>query len=333
MKKPFFSVLLVVRNEERDIEGLLTQLLKQQSEQFLMELIVIDGMSTDQTKAIVMRYQATYPQIKLLENPRQTLPAGWNIGIRAAQGDYILRIDGHTAIPDDFLLRYTKTIEAHPEADVVGGVIDSKGRGFQGEINAYVYAHPFGVGNSKFRTLKNTSWEGYVDTVPYGAYKREIFAEVGFFNETLKRNEDIEFHKRMKDAGKRFFLSTTITSTYFVRPTLRTLIKKSLGDGKWTVIANKRTPGASGVRQKAPLVAFVLGLLFTILSFFHLYLFAAFLLMVSLYVGVNAYASVGIARKKGWRALFPCMVTFFCLHFFRGWGSFSAYFSRDYWRL
>ena len=70
----------------------------------------------------------------------------------------------------------------------------------------------------------------------------EVFEKVGYFNEHLKSNEDIEFHKRMKDKGGQFYLSTSIQSTYYVRPSLTGLIKKSLGDGVWNIMANRVSP-------------------------------------------------------------------------------------------
>ncbi|MBU8596691.1 glycosyltransferase family 2 protein [Shouchella clausii] len=331
-RTPFFSVLLVLRNEEAYIGRLLEQVLNQQRNGFEIELIVVDGHSTDNTREIVRSYQQKHPIIKLVDNPKQTLPVGWNLAIKEASGEYVLRIDGHTSIPDDFLLRYAKVIRKQPDADVVGGIIESKGEGTQGCINEYVYSHPFGVGNSKFRTLASDQvWEGFVDTVPYGAYKRSVFQEVGYFNEQLKRNEDLEFHKRMRTAGKTFFLSTTICSTYYVRSTIGGLIDKSLGDGMWTIVANRVTPGSLGNRHKAPLFAFIAGLALLAASFFHPGFALFFALCVTAYIGASAYASTGFAKKKGWKWLLPCMWTFFCLHFFRGYGSFKAFFTKAYW--
>ena len=114
-----------------------------------------------------------------------------------------------------------------PEAACVGGVIDSVGTGFWGEVNAYVYSHPFGVGNSKVSYAKERMGGvcGY-DTL-CGIYKKEIFEQVGLFDETLRRNEDLEMHARIRQGGGKFYLSTAIRSTYYVRSTLLELIKKS----------------------------------------------------------------------------------------------------------
>ncbi|MDQ0206811.1 glycosyltransferase family 2 protein [Alkalicoccobacillus murimartini] len=325
------SVLIVLRNEEGYIEKLLTGLINQTLNSSKYEIILVDGMSSDNTVKIINQITNKYPNsIRLLSNPRKTLPPGWNIGIRASKGDYIIRIDGHTSIPNDFLENYMKLIHNQPDVDCVGGIIKSVGNGFQGYINQYVYSHPFGVGNSKFRTTKGV-WEGYVDTVPYGAYKREVFDQVGYFNEDLKRNEDIEFHKRMKDNEMTFFLSTSIWSTYFVRPTLNGLIKKSLGDGTWTMIADQATPGSLRTRHKAPLYAFLLGLI-SVLFAVVFPAFVWFLLAIGIIyiVGASA-ASSNLVKEKGIGYFLPAIGTFFCLHFFRGLGCFLAFFKKEYW--
>lgn len=327
----YLSVLLVVRNEERYIADLLNNVLNQDKASYKMELVVVDGDSTDRTTEIVSSYANKYPQIKLIQNPQKTLPIGWNLGIAHAEGDYVLRIDGHTSIPTDFLASYAEVIAQYPEADVVGGIIQSRGSGKQGKLNEYVYSHQLGVGNSKFRTLEGQTWEGYVDTVPYGAYKRSVFKEVGGFEERLKRNEDIEFHKRMRDKNKTFFLSTTITSTYYVRNTLKGLIQKSLDDGMWNIIANRTTPGSLGTRHKIPVVAFLAGLSLAIGSLISTIIAMVFASVILFYSILTLLASRRYAKLNGYQWLIPCAFTFFVLHFFRGFGSFRAFFSKPFW--
>ncbi|MFS0787790.1 glycosyltransferase family 2 protein [Shouchella sp. 1P09AA] len=327
------SVLLVIRNEERYIASLIENLLNQKRKGFTFDLIIVDGESTDKTLDIVNEYVAIGHAIKVVTNPKKTLPTGWNIGIKEASGAYILRVDGHTSVPNDFLQQYVDCIKQQPDADVVGGIIQSRGVGRQGKVNEYVYSHPFGVGNSKFRTLEGKAWKGYVDTVPYGAYKRSVFSDVGLFDERLKRNEDIEFHKRMRDLGKTFYLSTTIQSTYYVRPTLKGLIDKSLGDGKWNMIANAATPGALGLRHRIPLLAFLTGLVLLIASLFSTAMLLLFSGIVLVYVALNATVSYQCAKENGLTSWLPCIGTFFILHFVRGFASFQAYFSRHYWHI
>ncbi|KGA96520.1 glycosyl transferase [Alkalihalobacillus alcalophilus ATCC 27647 = CGMCC 1.3604] len=326
-----FSVLIVTRNEEKYIEKLISSLMNQKFPKDKFEIIVIDGMSNDNTRVILNKYiEKSDGKIRMFNNEKKTLAPGWNIGIQEAKGDYVLRIDGHTKVNSNFLNNYWEVIKENPDVSCVGGTITSKGIGFQGEVNEYVYSHPFGVGNSKFRTLKS-DWEGYVDTVPYGAYKKEVFTTVGLFNENLVRNEDLDFHKRMHDKGMKFFLSSKIQSVYFVRDSLKGLINKSLGDGQWTIIADRITPGALKARHKVPLFAFVFGFLLLILAPFIGIAFWMLVFIISAYLILNLLSSKGIVAERSLKHFLPCMFTFFCLHFFRGLGSFMAFFRKEYW--
>jgi len=171
-----------------------------------------------------------------------------------------------------------------------------------------------------------------VDTVPYAAYKREIFDKVGYFDETLKRNEDLEMHARIRNQGGTFFLSTSIRSTYFVRNTLSAFIKKSFSDGKWTMVASKRGIGVLRWRHLIPFLTVLVGLVLGIGAFFSPLAGYTLLSLIGAYFALLIYSSWGIVKKKGWKYFFPCMLSFFLLHFSRGLGSVASLFSKHYWR-
>lgn len=326
-----FSFLLVVRNEEDYIENLMESILHQDFPHHRYEIIVVDGESTDRTPELVALFVQRYPdRIRSYMNPRKTLATGWNIGIQHAHGRFVIRVDGHSQIPRDFLSRTYKVAQKAPEASCVGGVIESKGAGFWGEVNAYVYSHPFGVGNSKFRTTKG-EWEGYVDTVPYAAYKREVFEEVGYFDESLKRNEDLEMHARIRRAGGKFFLSTMIRSTYYVRNTLPALMEKSFADGKWTLVASKRGIGVLRGRHFIPFIVVLATLAFTVASFFSSVAWYTFVALMGIYTALLLVSSWGLKKERGLKYFIPAMISFFLLHFSRGVGSAAGLMSREYW--
>jgi glycosyltransferase involved in cell wall biosynthesis len=328
-----FSVLLVVRNEEKYLSDLLNSVLNQDFSDEKYEIIIVDGQSTDRTPDIIQSFVQQYPdRITALQNERQTLPTGWNAGIREAAGKYVLRLDGHSQIPQNFLRETYNVIEKVPQATCVGGVIRTVGNGVQGEINAFVYSHPLGVGNSKFR-ITDTVWEGYVDTVPYGAYERQIFAEVGGFDESLKRNEDLEMHARIRNRGGSFYLSTTIQSVYYVRDNVHEFVKKSFQDGKWTFIAGKRVKGTLRIRHTVPLFTVLGGIILTVGGLFQPLLLKLLFVLVLLYMLLVGRASWSYARENGPRFLFRTMCTFFMLHVSRGIGSLSSFFSPHFWEV
>ncbi|MFC4075608.1 glycosyltransferase family 2 protein [Salinithrix halophila] len=323
---------MVVRNEEAYIENLLNSILNQDFPHEQYEIIVVDGESTDRTPEIIEEYLNRYPgRIRYLSNPRRTLATGWNIGIQHSRGQYVIRVDGHSQIPDNFLSSTYQVAQRVPEASCVGGIVETVGTGFWGRVNAYVYSHPFGVGNSKFRTAKK-DWEGYVDTVPYAAYKREVFNEVGYFDEKLKRNEDLEMHARVRKNGGSFFLSTKIRSTYYVRNTLSAFLKKSFGDGKWTMVASKRGAGVLRWRHLIPFAVVMSSLVLGVVSFLSPVVLNVFLGLIGAYLTLLIGSSWGIVKEKGLRYFIPCMLSFFLLHFSRGTGSAASFLSKHYWR-
>lgn len=328
----FFSILLVVKNEEKYIGSLLDALIQQDFPKQEYEIIIVDGNSTDQTLKIVKQYQSAYPEmISVYHNEKETLPSGWNIGIRHSKGKYVIRLDGHSHIPADFLMRNYEVITKVPEAACVGGVIETRGHGFWGRVNSYVYSHPMGVGNSKFRIAKG-NWEGYVDTVPYGAYKRQIFEQVGYFNEHLRRNEDLEMNARIRQIGGTFFLSTRIRSIYFVRDSWYGLMQKSLHDGKWTMIASRQGAGVLRLRHLIPLFVFIMGMLMFIGSFFSRTVLYVFSFLIVLYLLLITASSVSVISRFGLGSFIPTIFTFTTLHISRGAASFFSFFSKHYWR-
>lgn len=319
-----FSLLLVVRNEEVYIEKLLEAALNQDFPKEQYEIVVVDGESTDRTKEIVDKYIVNYPnRIRYFTNSKKVLCSGWNIGIKKARGTYVVRVDGHTLLSNDFLTNNYEAIKHCPDAACVGGVIKTEGLGFWGKVNSYVFSHPFGVGNSKFRITKK-KWEGYVDTVPYGAYKKEIFKKVGYFNEDLKRIEDLELHARIRNNGGKFYLSTSINTIYYARNTLKTLLEKTYSDGKWNIIAASHGSGVLRFRHIVPLIVVLSSFIILGISFVNPMFFLALCLLALTYFSLVGYFSINIIKEHGAKYYFPTMLSFFLLHFGRGFGSISG---------
>lgn len=169
MKMSLVSAIIPTRQERNTIEKCLDSVLANSYPIDKLEIIVVDGMSSDGTREIVKKYVARYPIVKLLDNPQLVTPTALNIGIKAAQGDIIVILGAHSYIDKDFLLQSVKALYEHPKADCVGGVACTIGTSLIGGAIASALSSPFGVGNARFRT---GNYEGFVDTVAYGAYRR-----------------------------------------------------------------------------------------------------------------------------------------------------------------
>jgi glycosyltransferase involved in cell wall biosynthesis len=285
------SLIIPVRNEENHIQTCIESILNQNFLKDELEVIFIDGNSSDDTQKIINNYIKEYPGlITLLYNPHKTVPFAMNIGIKNSIGDYIIRLDAHSEYPNNYISECIRTIE-NIEADNVGGLALAKGKGFIGNAFAKVISSKFGVGNSGFRT---NSKSGYVDTVPFGTYKKDTFEKYGYYDERLTRNQDYELNYRMRKMGGKIYLNSDISLTYYCRSTLSGIFKQSYENGKWNIITSKLCPGTMSLRHFVPLV-FTLSLIgLPILGFIHVFFNLFLMLELVLYFGI----ALVIASKK-----------------------------------
>ncbi len=229
------SVIIPCRNEERYIGRCLDSVVANEFPQDRLEVLVVDGESDDQTRAIVEDYAQRYPFVRLLSNPRRITPVAINTGIRAARGDVIMRMDAHATYAKDYIAKCVQALEQYP-ADNVGGIMRTIPRKdtVMGRAIAAALSHRFGVGGSDFRVHpKQPKW---VDTVFGGCYRRSVFDRVGLFNEALARGQDMEFNLRLKKAGGRTLLVPDIVSSYYARADLLTFVRHNYGNGKWAIL-------------------------------------------------------------------------------------------------
>lgn len=260
-KFPFVSSIIVTRNEEDYIELALHSLINQSYPHNKYEIIIVDGMSSDSTRDIVNRTKELYKDselsIKLLDNPNLILASGWNIGIKQAKGEYVVRIDAHARADKDFLMNSVKTI-LDKKVACVGGKLLTKTLKDNDELISKVLSSPFGVGNSSFRISHNP---GFVDTAVYGLYNKMIFKKVGYFNEKYIRNQDLEMHSRIRKTGERFYFNPIIKSIYFARNSFSKMIKQAYQNGFWNMVLLKEDYSGLSIRHLVPF-GFVLFLFF-----------------------------------------------------------------------
>jgi len=296
----FISVISPIRNEDEHIAQCLTSLVNQDYDHDQYEILVVDGMSTNKTRDIVKDFQQKYNNIKLFDNPNKTAPYGLNIGLQHARGDIIIRVDGHAFVEKDYLSQCVKYLES-TKAECVGGVLESVNETFIGKAIALAMSSSFGVGNARFRT---SGEEGYVDTLAFGAYRREIFDKIGTFDEKLTRCQDDEFNYRLRKHGGKIFLTPKIKSYYFPRGTLFALWQQYYQYGLWKICVLKRHLKMMQFRQFVP-PAFVSSLLLTGgLGLFSKFFGAVFLIIALLYITIGIINSFQICLKKSFKYSF-----------------------------
>ncbi|MDR0207227.1 MAG: glycosyltransferase family 2 protein [Bacteroidales bacterium] len=320
MKKSV-SIILPCRNEEKYIETCIESLINNQSEDFQLEILVVDGRSTDKTVEKLQPYIEKYSFIKLLHNPEKTTPFAMNLGIDCAKGDYIVRVDAHAHYPENYVATLiTKLMEL--DADNVGALWKTDVLIKTNKTLAIkeVLSNRFGVGNAFFRIGVDMITE--VDTVPFGCFNKDVFSKYGFYDTRLTRNQDIELNKRIIHGGGKIYLLPDIECVYYARETFSALAKNNYNNGLWNILTVKFTKkiSALSLRHFVPL-CFILSLITPLLlSVFLLPLFWVSVASLFLYLSFIKIICIQIACRKK-LSFFYLLWSFVVLHFSYGAGS------------
>lgn len=249
MSRPTVSVIVPCYNEQATISLLLEALFSQTYPQECMQVVVADGMSDDSTREEIAAFQDTHPMmnIQVVDNHKRTIPAALNRAIEAAQGDIVVRLDAHSVPKADYVARCVEALEAGL-GDNVGGIWEIR-PGSPGRLAraiAVAAAHPLGVGDARYRVGGQAQ---AVDTVPFGAFYRNLVEKVGYFDESLLTNEDYEFNVRIRQAGLTIWLDPAIQCVYFARADLGALARQYWRYGFWKLRMLMRYPHTFRWRQ------------------------------------------------------------------------------------
>lgn len=322
------SVVMPVYNESKYIDKSIQSLLLQDYPQSHMEWILVDGMSSDDTVERITQYSNQYPDlIKILCNPNKIVSYAMNIGISAAKGKYIVRLDAHADYASDYISKCVYYLD-NIDAENVGGIAETKANGFIGNCIAKMLSSRFGVGNSEFRTKGKS---GYVDTVPFGAFKREVFSKYGGYDERLVRNQDNEMNYRIRKNGGKVYLADDIRLSYYCRDSVKGISDMAKKNGMWNVITMKLCPGAMSIRHFIPLV-FVLSVIgLTALGFLSKWFWRLLIIELGLYLILDIYFSK--KQAKGCKEMRMLTLLFPVFHISYGVGSLRGIinmFSKEY---
>ena len=252
--QPTVSVFVPCFNEERNMVRLLDSLANQTFPVAEMEILIVDGLSTDRTRAIIKKYmtRTPLPMIRILDNPDRFIPHALNIGVKNAQGDFLVRMDAHSIPAKDYVARCVEFLKNNPNAGV-GGRIETdtnvSDTSYIAKSISVAASNPLGSGGASYRSGGKA---GSVDTVPFCAFTQETFAKVGKYDETLLANEDYEWNTRLRESGGTVWFDPEISSVYFARETLGALSRQYLNYGFWKFKMLKRYPKTLRLRQFLP---------------------------------------------------------------------------------
>jgi succinoglycan biosynthesis protein ExoA len=308
---PVVSIVVACRNERANVEACLRSILAQDFLAEAFEVIVADGMSDDGTRDVLQRMTAAEPRVRIIDNPGRIVSTGLNAAIRVARGDIIIRMDMHTEYASDYVRRCIEVLQ-EVGADNVGGPAFTKGEDYIQSAICAAYHSPFAVGGARFH---NTEYEGYVDTVPYGCWPRDVFDRIGLFDEELVRNQDDEFNLRLTRAGGKIWQSPRIKSWYRPRASLRALFSQYLQYGYWKVRIIRKYKLPASVRHLVPGLFILLLIMLALPSLWWSLAAWALIGILGAYALGNVGASFVTAASKGWN-LFPILPFVFAVYHF-----------------
>ena len=328
---PLVSIVMPIRNEADFIARSLGSVLTQDYPADCMEVLVADGRSEDATRGIIEQtirereiVVAAQPQktsapvlpaVQVLDNPGHIVPTGFNLALKQARGEIIIRVDGHCEIQADYVRRCVELL-LQTGAACVGGPMFTVGKTKIAKAIAAAQSSMFGVGGAAFRTGRTKP--GLVDTVAFGAYRAEVFERLGGFDEELVRNQDDEFNFRLTQSGGKIWLDPSLKTTYYSRASFGKLWRQYFQYGFYKVRVIQKRRAVASWRHLVP-AAFVLGLFSAALPAFithnHLWVWA----IAGPYLIANFGASLWTARRD-WQTLPFLPYAFAILHLAYGTG-------------
>ena len=316
----FITIIVPTYNEEKYIQSCINSVLSQDHPHDLLEILFVDGISTDKTREIISDFAGKYKFVKLLDNPDKIVSHALNIGIKASIGEIIIRIDAHCTYPFNYFTSLSVNLK-ELNADNVGGVILTKPANSSAiaKTISMAMSHPFGVGNSSFRIGCDKVIE--VDTVPFGCFRRTLFDRLGFFDTDLIRNQDDEFNARIIKNGGKIYLIPDIEITYYARDQISKVGQMFYQYGLFKPLVNKKLGYPATLRQFIPLL-FVFGvMLSTLISLFvSSFLFITILLIISYSLLSLWFSIIESIRQRSLINLFLLPVVFLVIHVSYGWG-------------
>ena len=247
------SVILPVFNEGRFIQQTLRSLQGQHTQGFRLEILVVDGMSEDDTCQKISRLAAEDPRIRILRNPKRSTPAAFNLGVSAATGPYVCIMGAHACYDSDYIEVCLRELLAHDAVGCSGKIVTTPANsGLQARLVAWAMSHPFASSSRSVRTQP----EGYADTVPFPVMRKEALLRAGGYNEQLVRNQDNDMNQRLRAMGLKLYATAKTQCRYYPRAGIRSFLKYAFVSGLWNAWSRKENPNAMSLRHFIPM-AFV----------------------------------------------------------------------------
>ena len=323
---------VIAWNEEEFLPGLLNDVMAQTYPHDRMEVVLVDGGSTDATRELMQEFANRnadiFLRVVVRDNPKRTQPCGWNIVLEHAAGDVIFRVDAHASIPPDFVAKNMDNIAGGEM--VAGGqrlnLMDDS-TAWNHTLNA-VETSPFGSGAARYR---RSGEKEYVKSMFHAAYRKEVFEMVGGFDERLIRTEDNELHYRIRSAGYKLLYDPDVVSYQYTRSNLKKMLQQKYANGYWVGLTVGVCPKCLSLHHFVPFAFLMILLVATVMAAFVS--IWPLVTLMGVYFAAAVAMTVYAAVKEGFKIPFLLMpFLFFILHIVYGIGTLIGLVYMNFWK-
>ncbi len=327
--KQTISIILAVRNEEKFIKQTIASLLSQNCDSFNLEVLAIDGMSTDNSLTILNNLAQNDDRVSVYLNEDVKTPFAFNIGIEKAKGKYIAILGAHTIYDDNYLEVCYKELLAKKAIGCSGRVIcKSKINSSESQALLEVYLSKFGVSGSSFRTMK----EGYADSIPYPIFIKDALKEIGGYNTSMHRNQDNDLNRRLISMGHKLFYTYKTTCTYYPKTRYNEMLSYAYKNGVWNSFSLRQSPGSMSLHHVIPsfFTLYILLLLplslISIITLSSIKFIAILFLPLFIYLGIACFITLSVFFKNDYSLYLKLPWYFFRFHTSYGIGTLKGIF-------
>ena len=327
--RPLVSVILAAFNEVNHIQKCMVSLLEQETPYFDLEILAVDGVSTDGTREYLEEMAAADPRVRVLVNEKRKAPFAFNLGLLEARGEYVCIFGGHTVYSKDYISVCLSELVSSGAVACAGRVLtQASASNLEARLIAQAMAHPFGSSQKSFRTQP----EGFADTLSYIVIRKKPLMDIGGYSEGLFRNQDNDVYQKLRAQGHRLFCTWKTECFYHPKENIRDLFVYAFRNGFWNVISFKENSASMAARHFIPLLFVAALLAASLMAVGGIFLRVSFrefaplslaaLLLLHLSIGMIAALQIALREKCPGALWLP--VIFIGFHFAYGLGSLIA---------
>lgn len=251
--KPLVSVVMATLNERDAIERSLASVINQEPGDVPLEILVVDGGSSDGTTEVIEEVAARDSRVRLIRNPKRKTPIAFNLGLHAARGEYVCILGAHSVYPPDYVSVCLREMRQHQAVGCSGSIVTvSAKETLPARLAAWTLSSRFASSPRSVRTRA----AGYADTVPYPVFRRQALLDIGGYDENLDRNQDNDLSQRLRARGHRLYITARTQCAYCARPSVAAVWQYAFHSGRWNGISLRLKPASMSLRHLVP-AAFV----------------------------------------------------------------------------